>query len=75
MLRKGVEAVGFSPGFCWFPRPAGQVAEPRLGLCALCQWCVSLHSGKGPCLNCGFGLGCSTVKSSPAWGIGPRSWV
>ena len=33
MPRKWVETGGFSPGFRWFPRPAGQVAEPHLCVC------------------------------------------
>ena len=26
---------------CWSPRPSGRVAEPLLGLCAVCQWYLS----------------------------------
>lgn len=35
--RKRVETRGFSPGFRRFSRPAGQAAEPRLGLYAVCR--------------------------------------
>lgn len=57
------KAGRFFLGFLWSPRPSVRW-QSLTWVCALCQRYVHLHSGKGPCLNGGFGVGWPTIRSS-----------